>query len=541
MDLSIRVILGLIVPVSHHLLHWWLHKRKTKMDDCIDEGRKYDVFLVYPSKDSANAEKVEEILKQNGQRVCIHERDFLPGALIMDNISPAITESRKYVIIYDSNCTGVYKFEIHRCLLNCVITGKERAIILLVSPEDTDVPLELKAYQCIVQQGHWQKQLIQAVKEPIVFKRSVNFSNNYVVISVSHLDSEFRNSQTIDALNYLRQRVNKLQEIEVSKAVDEAKRNADSLRYRDAEGTSSISSIEAMEKMFNIMEAQPTVVILWICKKFQCDQTSQGFLQSLLLSLMDRPECPVIISVQPKGSQPIGLLKDISYLPFESLVAEGTRHDPDECNKRFMEHISKACKANHFITYQGLTEGTGNSMKSFDARSGRKVFRVSEVDGKFQDEMSPRYLGISFTGDGHLVLLDADNSCLKKMTILGFPIKKMPFEEMPNRLSRVDDDHVALIFWDTYKILTINTAKMEIEGIREIEKQGVKATLKGITALDKDTMVVTSSGQKCSLNIGLVQKTNIQQSEIVEDLDGNKFSMPRRLTKLDQRTIAIAD
>ncbi|XP_067120052.1 toll-like receptor 4 [Centruroides vittatus] len=64
----------------------------------------YDVFISYSSKDRGFAkELLEKMENYFGLRVCIDERDFLPGNFITDNIVHSIDNSRKVVFVLSEN------------------------------------------------------------------------------------------------------------------------------------------------------------------------------------------------------------------------------------------------------------------------------------------------------------------------------------------------------------------------------------------------------------------------------------------------------
>jgi len=68
-------------------------------DECVGEDMDYDVFLCCSSEDDRPHERIEAI----GYRVCYHERYFLPGQLITDNIGNAIERSKRTVCLISNN------------------------------------------------------------------------------------------------------------------------------------------------------------------------------------------------------------------------------------------------------------------------------------------------------------------------------------------------------------------------------------------------------------------------------------------------------
>ena len=72
-------------------------------DECVGEGMIYDVFLCCSSEDSSDAFHILELMESKGYRVCYHERDFLPGELILGNITRGVESSKRSVCLISRN------------------------------------------------------------------------------------------------------------------------------------------------------------------------------------------------------------------------------------------------------------------------------------------------------------------------------------------------------------------------------------------------------------------------------------------------------
>ena len=73
-------------------------------DECIGEDMDYDVFLCCSSQDHRpHALRILDLIESKGYRVCYHERDFLPGQLITDNIGHSIERSKRTVCLLSNN------------------------------------------------------------------------------------------------------------------------------------------------------------------------------------------------------------------------------------------------------------------------------------------------------------------------------------------------------------------------------------------------------------------------------------------------------
>ena len=81
---------------------WKLHP--FDRDECVGEDMDYDVFLCCSSRDDdLHGNYIQELIEANGYRVCYHERDFLPGQVIEDNIVRAIERSKRTVCLVSNN------------------------------------------------------------------------------------------------------------------------------------------------------------------------------------------------------------------------------------------------------------------------------------------------------------------------------------------------------------------------------------------------------------------------------------------------------
>jgi len=73
-------------------------------DECLGEDMDYDVFLCSSSQDEdPHVLRILGEMESNGYRVYYHERDFLPGQLIMDNVGQGIERSKRVVCLISDN------------------------------------------------------------------------------------------------------------------------------------------------------------------------------------------------------------------------------------------------------------------------------------------------------------------------------------------------------------------------------------------------------------------------------------------------------
>jgi len=73
-------------------------------DECLGEDLDYDVFLCCSSQDEdQHVLRILREMESYGYRVCYHERDFLPGQLITDNMVHGIERSKRTVCFISAN------------------------------------------------------------------------------------------------------------------------------------------------------------------------------------------------------------------------------------------------------------------------------------------------------------------------------------------------------------------------------------------------------------------------------------------------------
>jgi len=100
----------------------------------------YDAFVVYSSEDSqwVHNELVSHLENDNDQflRLCDHERDFLLGEIIFDNISSKMEKSRKVILVISRNFIGSRWCKFETDYARHLSVEKDRNLIVPVMLED---------------------------------------------------------------------------------------------------------------------------------------------------------------------------------------------------------------------------------------------------------------------------------------------------------------------------------------------------------------------------------------------------------------------
>jgi len=104
-------------------------------DECDGEEMNFDVFISFAHADSALAREILDFLESptNRYKVCFHQRDFLPGELIQDNIIQAIYTSKRVLCLLSRDfITSTYCLEEFDISLNRNVVLKRRRIIAMM-------------------------------------------------------------------------------------------------------------------------------------------------------------------------------------------------------------------------------------------------------------------------------------------------------------------------------------------------------------------------------------------------------------------------
>ena len=96
----------------------------------------YDAFVSYADEDSKFIHNplISNLEKETGYKLCIHERDFIPGNDIASNITSAVHNSRKTVVVMSQNYRESYwcMFEYNMARMESIYARNKENIIFLI-------------------------------------------------------------------------------------------------------------------------------------------------------------------------------------------------------------------------------------------------------------------------------------------------------------------------------------------------------------------------------------------------------------------------
>nr|KAG5702068.1 hypothetical protein BaRGS_032317 [Batillaria attramentaria] len=119
----------------------------------------YDVFVSFAGDDMGwvSTYLMPELEDRMGLKLCIHERDFIPGYPIVDNISDSVEASKKVMMIFSKHFTRSQwcQFELSFCLDHVMKNDDALLVVCLEDLSSRDLTPAMMAVLCTTTYIHW--------------------------------------------------------------------------------------------------------------------------------------------------------------------------------------------------------------------------------------------------------------------------------------------------------------------------------------------------------------------------------------------------
>ncbi|CAC5380972.1 unnamed protein product [Mytilus coruscus] len=135
------------------------HKKMVPVKSDDDKSYMYGAFVSYADEDSTFAHKklLTKLEKENGIILCLHKRNFLPGSDIATNITSAIHNSRRTIIIMSRNFLKSYwcMFEYNMARMESIYErSNENVLFLIFIDQITSKELPLHILELVQSQSY---------------------------------------------------------------------------------------------------------------------------------------------------------------------------------------------------------------------------------------------------------------------------------------------------------------------------------------------------------------------------------------------------
>ncbi|KAK3597602.1 hypothetical protein CHS0354_030146 [Potamilus streckersoni] len=135
-------------------------------------GKKFHIFFSYRDvpRDKLWVKKlIDKLETEYGYICCDHERDFLPGTKIMDNIKDGVMNSEKVVVVFSKESIDSYYVSLEAPIAYQQSLEKRKNLLIPVLLDDCDVPEEYKLLTYIdaregVEETTWWPKLMKSIE-----------------------------------------------------------------------------------------------------------------------------------------------------------------------------------------------------------------------------------------------------------------------------------------------------------------------------------------------------------------------------------------
>ena len=131
-------------------------------------GKKYHIFISYKSisPDRETACRIDTFLRRKGYKCCLHDREFLPGAAIVENIENSIERSIKVVFLLSENSKACEWCQYELTVTKTISIENKSYKPIILKLDDCDVPDAMRHCTNLIANGSinsWMGGLVEAI------------------------------------------------------------------------------------------------------------------------------------------------------------------------------------------------------------------------------------------------------------------------------------------------------------------------------------------------------------------------------------------
>lgn len=168
------LVIALVVYKARWHIRYLIYMYRLRRDgyETIEDKRdfNYDAFVVYAEEDQGFVHNtlVPTLEEREGYHLCIHNRDFQVGKLIVDNIITSIQTSRKIIVVLSNNFTKSKwcDFELIIVQNRMVLEQNNNLVVILIDKiEPKNITTPLRLILSTMTYAKWQAQGTEDEKE----------------------------------------------------------------------------------------------------------------------------------------------------------------------------------------------------------------------------------------------------------------------------------------------------------------------------------------------------------------------------------------
>ncbi|XP_063813206.1 interleukin-18 receptor 1 [Pseudophryne corroboree] len=154
---SVSTVILVVLCILFRIQIVLLYRNVTGLDETIGDGKEYDAYLSFEGHCNTEAEERDfafqtfvPILENHfGYKLCIFERDAIPGEALVDDVHLLLEKSRRLIVILSKNyITDKAMYEFESGLHKAMVERKIKVILIELTPI-SELSIKLESLQLL--------------------------------------------------------------------------------------------------------------------------------------------------------------------------------------------------------------------------------------------------------------------------------------------------------------------------------------------------------------------------------------------------------